>query len=439
MLITNATVVTWERPNRILPAHAVRVDDGVITAVAPTHSLRPRSASEDVIEAGGQIVMPGSICAHTHFYGAFARGMALTGPAPEDFPQILDRLWWRIDRALGPDDVRASAQVCLVDAVRHGTTTLFDHHASPNHIAGSLDLIAEAVEQAGVRASLCYEVTDRNGAEGAQAGIDENIRFMRRPRGGALASMFGLHASLTLSDATLERCRAAAPAGMGFHVHVAEHEVDERDSLDKTGQRVVARFERLGLLGERSMAIHCVHIDPTEMEILARTRTWVTHQPRSNMNNGVGAAPVESLIAAGVRVALGNDGFSNAMWDEWKAAYLAHKLAARDPRTMPGDVVADMAAYNNADLATLQFGVPIGHLAEGQSADLMLVDYQPTTPLTTGNLPWHILFGFQTSMITATMAAGQWLMRDRRLLTLDEARITCESRELAGALWKRMA
>jgi cytosine/adenosine deaminase-related metal-dependent hydrolase len=138
-------------------------------------------------------------------------------------------------------------------------------------------------------------------------------------------------------------------------------------------------------------------------------------------------------------VALGNDGFSNAMWDEWKAAYLAHKLAARDPRTMPGDVVADMAAYNNADLATLQFGVPIGHLAEGQSADLMLVDYQPTTPLTTGNLPWHILFGFQTSMITATMAAGQWLMRDRRLLTLDEARITRESRELAGALWKRMA
>ena len=439
MLISNATVVTWERPNRILPAHAVRVDGGVITAVAPTNSLRPRSASEEVVDAAGQILMPGSICAHTHFYGAFARGMAITGPAPEDFPQILDRLWWRIDRALGPDDVRASAQVCLVDAVRHGTTTLFDHHASPNHIAGSLDLIAEAVEQAGVRASLCYEVTDRNGPEGAQAGIDENVRFMRRPRAGTLASMFGLHASLTLSDATLGRCRAAAPAGMGFHVHVAEHEVDERDSLEKTGQRVVARFERLGLLGERSMAIHCVHVDPTEMEILARTRTWVTHQPRSNMNNGVGAAPVESLIAAGVRVGLGNDGFSNAMWDEWKAAYLAHKLAARDPRKMPGDVVADMATYNNADLATLHFGVPIGHLAEGWSADLMLVDYQPTTPLTASNLPWHIIFGFQTSMITATMAAGQWLMRDRRLLTLDEARITRESRELAGALWKRMA
>ncbi len=438
MLISNATLVTWEKPNRILPGYALRVNDGLITAIAPSASLRPGSASEEVVDAGGQMVMPGNICAHTHFYGAFARGMAIPGAAPADFPQILDRLWWRIDRALEPDDVRASAQVCLVDAVRHGTTTLFDHHASPNCIAGSLDLIAESVKQAGVRASLCYEVTDRNGPEGAQAGIDENLRFARKPRGGTLAAMFGLHASLTLSEVTLERCRAAAPAGLGFHVHVAEHEVDERDSLEKTGQRVVARFERHGLLGERSMAIHCVHVDPSEMEILARTRTWVTHQPRSNMNNGVGAAPVESLIAAGVRVALGNDGFSNDMWDEWKAAYLAHKLAARDPRRMPGDLVTEIAAYNNADLASLHFGLPIGRLTEGAAADLMLVDYHSTTPLTAGNLPWHIIFGFQSSMVTSTMAAGRWLMRDRRLLTLDEKRITDESRELAAAVWKRM-
>jgi putative selenium metabolism protein SsnA len=438
MLISNATVVTWDKPNRILTGHALRIDDGRITAVAPSASLRARSASEEVVDAGGQLVMPGNICAHTHFYGAFARGMSIPGAAPADFPHILGQLWWRIDRALEPDDVRASAQVCLVDAVRHGTTTLFDHHASPNCIAGSLDLIAEAVEQAGVRASLCYEVTDRNGPEGAQAGINENVRFARRPRGATLAAMFGLHASLTLSDATLERCTAAAAESLGFHVHVAEHEVDERDCLEKTGQRVVARFERLGLLGPRSLAIHCVHVDPTEIEILARTRTWVTHQPRSNMNNGVGAAPVESLIAAGVRVALGNDGFSNTMWDEWKAAYLAHKLVARDPRRMPGDLVAEIAAYNNADLASLHFGMPIGRLTEGAAADLILVDYQPTTPLTAGNLPWHIIFGFQSSMVTSTMAAGRWLMRDRRVLTLDETRITAESRELAAAVWKRI-
>jgi putative selenium metabolism protein SsnA len=439
MLITNATVVTWQKPNRVLPQHAVRIEDGRITAVAPAGSLRARSACEEVVDAGGQLLMPGNICAHTHFYGAFARGMAIPGPAPADFAQVLDRLWWRIDRALTPDDVRASALVCLADAIRHGTTTLFDHHASPNCIEGSLDLIAGAVEQSGLRASLCYEVTDRNGEVGAQQGIAENVRFSRRARPPRLACMFGLHASLTLSQATLEKCRAAAPAGVGFHVHVAEHEVDERDSLEKSGLRVIERFERLGLLGERSLAVHCVHVDAAEMQVLSRTRTWVTHQPRSNMNNGVGAAPVEQLLAAGVRVGLGNDGFSNAMWDEWKAAYLLHKLAARDPRRMPGDMVIELAAYNNAELATLHFDGPIGRLAEGCAADIILVDYHPTTPLSAGNLPWHILFGFQSSMVTATMVEGEWLMCDRHVLTLNETNITRDSRELAQALWSRIA
>ena len=439
MLITNATVVTWEKPNRLLPQHAVRIEGGLITAIARSGSLRARSASEEVVDAGGQLLMPGNICAHTHFYGAFARGMAVPGPAPADFPQVLDRLWWRIDRALTPDDVRASALVCLADAIRHGTTTLFDHHASPNCIEGSLDLIAGAVEQSGLRASLCYEVTDRNGEVGAQQGIQENVRFARRVKPSRLACMFGLHASLTLSQATLEKCRAAAPGGVGFHVHVAEHEVDERDSVEKSGLRVIERFERLGLLGERSLAVHCVHVDTAEMQVLARTRTWVTHQPRSNMNNGVGAAPVEQLLAAGVRVGLGNDGFSNAMWDEWKAAYLVHKLAARDPRRMPGDMVIELAAYNNAELASLHFGAPIGRLAVGCAADFILVDYQPTTPLTAGNLPWHILFGFQSSMVTATMVEGVWLMRDRHVLTLNETHITRDSSELAQALWSRIA
>ncbi|MCX6027162.1 MAG: amidohydrolase family protein, partial [Chloroflexi bacterium] len=180
MLITNATVVTWEKPNRVLPQHAVRIEGGLITAVAPAGSLRARSASEEVVDAGGQLLMPGNICAHTHFYGAFARGMAIPGPAPADFPQVLERLWWRIDRALTPEDVRASALVWLVDAIRYGTTTLFDHHASPNCIEGSLDLIAGAVEQSGVRASLCYEVPDRHGEVGAQQGFEVTVRFARR-------------------------------------------------------------------------------------------------------------------------------------------------------------------------------------------------------------------------------------------------------------------
>ena len=222
MLITNATLVTWGVKPQILPDHCLRVEGDRIEALGPSAQLPPAAPGEAVLDARGQLVMPGNICAHTHFYGAFARGLAIPGEAPKDFPDILARLWWKLDKALTPDDVRHSALVCLVDAVKHGTTTLIDHHASPNAIDGSLDIIAEAVEQAGLRACLCYEVTDRDGPERAQAGIAENVRFAqslaKNPR-PALAATFGLHASLTLSDETLEACRAAHAGG--FHVHVA--------------------------------------------------------------------------------------------------------------------------------------------------------------------------------------------------------------------------
>ena len=439
MLITNATVVTWGATPQILPGQALRVQGDRITALGPMKSLAGAHAGEEVLDARGQYVMPGNICAHTHFYGAFARGLAIPGAQPKDFPEILTRLWWQLDKALTPDDVRASAEVCLVDAVKHGTTTLIDHHASPNAIDGSLDVIADAVQAAGLRACLCYEVSDRDGPERAAAGIRENVRFAERlleDQSPLLASTFGLHASLSLSDATLDACRAAHDGG--FHVHVAEHEADEEDSLKKSGLRAVARLEKHGLLGPRTIAAHCVHIDAAEAERLRATGTWVTHQPRSNMNNAVGAADIEGLLAQGVRVALGNDGFSNAMWDEWKAAYLYHKAAHRDPRRAGGGTVIEMAVTNNAALAGVFFPqAPLGVIETGAFADLIFVDYHPTTPLTAGNLPWHILFGCESSMVTTTICGGRVLMRDRRLLFADEAAITARSRELAAKVWQR--
>jgi cytosine/adenosine deaminase-related metal-dependent hydrolase len=195
-----------------------------------------------------------------------------------------------------------------------------------------------------------------------------------------------------------------------------------------------------GILGPRTITAHAVHTDAREAELLRQTGTWVSHQPRSNMNNGVGAAPIESLHRAGVRIALGNDGFSNAMWEEWKTAYLLHKVWHRDPRRMPGDLVAEIASVNNAALAGQSFDdAPIGVVEPGAVADLILVDYHPTTPLTAGNLPWHILFGFHESMITTTIVAGRVLMKDRQLLTLDEDEITTRSRRLAPEAWKRYA
>ncbi|MCB0139754.1 MAG: amidohydrolase family protein, partial [Caldilineaceae bacterium] len=242
MIIHNATIITFDDENRIIENGAVRYAKDEITAVGDSADILTAYPDDERWDARGLVLMPGQICAHTHFYGAFARGMYIPGEPAQDFPEILAKLWWKLDRALDLDGVRSSAEVCLVDAIRNGTTTLFDHHASQTAIDGSLDVIAQAVEQSGLRAALCYEVTDRDGPDAAQAGIRENVRFMQQAQqagGGRLAAAFGLHASLTLSDATLEACRAECDSR--FHIHVAEHFADEYDSLAKSGQRVVQR------------------------------------------------------------------------------------------------------------------------------------------------------------------------------------------------------
>lgn len=442
LLIHNGRLVTWNNPNDILENSALMLRDGRILDIGPSAALRTKYPDAEQLDARGQLVMPGNICAHTHFYGAFARGMGLPGPAPKDFPEILEKLWWRLDRALLDVDVEYSALVSLVDAVKHGTTTLVDHHASPNAIDSSLDQIANAVETAGVRAALCYEVTDRNGEAGAQAGISENVRFLhsvKERNNDLLAATFGLHASLTLSDETLRDCVAAAEGlNTGFHIHVAEHEADEYDSREKYGTRVIDRLAAAGILGPKSLVAHCVHIDGREMELLRDSGAWVTHQPRSNMNNAVGAAPIESMLRMGIPVCLGNDGMGNAMWGEWKETYFLHKVAHRDPRRANGMDVAQMAIYNNAALMQVFWpDLPLGELTVGAAADVIFVDYHAITPMSAGNLPWHIIFGFESSMVTTTIVAGKVLMRDRQLLTLDEEAITARSRELAAKVWER--
>jgi len=441
MLVVNGKLITWDKPNQILDGFGLRIQSEKITEIENSKVLIERYPDEERLDARGQWVMPGNICAHTHFYGAFSRGMAIPGSAPDSFPQILEKLWWPLDRALTAKDVHYSALVCLIDAIRHGTTTLIDHHASPHAIDGSLNEIANAVQMAGVRASFWYEVTDRNGPEGARQGINENRRFLKSIKAhsnGYLSGTFGLHASLTLSEDTLVECRKACPEDVGFHIHVAEHPVDEYDSLEKYGQRVIDRLERRQILGPRSIVVHAVHVDPREIEIIARSQTWVTHQPRSNMNNAVGLPNVEGMLRSGIKVCLGNDGFSNAMWEEWKAAYLSHKLVHHDPRRLSGNAVVDMAIYHNAELAQAQLNCgPIGVIKPGAEADLIFVDYLPFTPLTADNIPWHILFGFHESMITTTMVGGKLLMRDRELLTLDAEKISAEAGNLSQQVWRR--
>ncbi len=441
MLITHGRIATFGSNPQVIEDGAICIAGDQIIAVGPTTELKARYPETEQLDAGGQLVLPGSICAHTHFYGAFARGMAIPGAPARNFIEILQKLWWRLDRALDEESIRLSALVCLVDAIRNGTTTLIDHHASPSLIDGSLDICAEAIAQSGLRVCECYEVTDRNGPEGAQAGIAENTRFARqlaaRPN-PLLAASFGLHASFTIGLETLERCVAEAQSlGLGFHVHVAEDNADELDSEAKYGQRVGEHLSAKGVLGEKTLSAHCVHVNQHEIDLLAKTNTKVSHQPRSNMNNAVGTAPVQKMLDSGVCVGLGNDGFSNNMYSEMKAAYLVHKSTARDPRVMAGDTVLRLAYENNARIAALFWPRPLGEITPGAYADLVFLDYFPYTPLTAGNLPWQIIFGVDGTHVTTTIVGGRVLMRDRVVLALDEERIAAQARAIAPQVWQR--
>ncbi|MGB2962979.1 MAG: putative aminohydrolase SsnA [Anaerolineales bacterium] len=437
MIIKNAKLITWEEENRILEDSSLLIKDGLISEIGG--DLEKKHPGEEVFDARGQYVMPGNICAHTHFYGAYARGMGIPGDAPKDFPEILEKLWWPLDMALDEDGVRYSALVFAVDAIKNGTTTLFDHHASPSFIDGSLDVIGDVIEDAGLRGVLCYEVTDRNGGEGAKAGIKENVRMIKKAaRNDRLGAAFGLHASLTVDDGTLDACRGAIGEEAGFHIHVAEHQADEYDSLKRSGLRVVDRLKKHGILGPKSIVAHGVHMDQQEAVLLAESGTWLTHQPRSNMNNAVGVAAIEDFLRLGIKVGIGTDGFYHAMWEEWKTAYFLHKVHHRDPRRMNAMDIIQMGIRNNAALAKVYLPeVTLGVITKGAAADLIFVDYHPYTHLSAGNLPWQIIFGFQEGMITSTMVAGKFLMKEKELLTLDEEKIASESRALAPAIWER--
>ncbi|NOX60626.1 MAG: putative aminohydrolase SsnA [Chloroflexi bacterium] len=442
MLITHARVLTMGDAPAFIEPGAILIREDAIAEVGPSGVLEQRYPDEPRLDAAGMLAMPGMICAHTHFYGAFARGLYIPGPPMKDFPEILARLWWPLDRSLDEEGVRYSALVPLIDAIRYGVTTLIDHHASNRFIDGSLDVIAEAVDAAGVRACLCYEVTDRDGPEAAQAGIRENVRFIQRMKAEQnprLAATFGLHAALTLSDETLDQCVSEAESlgHEGFHIHAAEGPADREHSLAKYGLPTIERLAQRGILGPRTIVAHAIDIDAWEMAALRETETWVSHQPRSNMNNAVGVADIPTMLRGGMKVALGNDGFTNDMFDEMKAAYFLHKIARSDPRTLPADQLLHMATAQNAALAGQFFPRPLGRLEPGAFADIILVDYDPPTPLTIDNFPWHLIFGFDGRQVDTTIVGGRVLMRHKEIPHLDVERIAARSREVAQETWER--
>jgi putative selenium metabolism protein SsnA len=380
----------------------------------------------------GRLLTPGGINAHTHIYSALARGIPLQDPPPENFVQILERLWWRLDRALRLEEIALSAQLHGWECLRHGVTTIVDHHASQQNVRGSLGAISEALEPLGLRACLCYEVTDREGAAVAEAGIEENVRWLASVTAGhdpLRRGLFGLHASFTVGDETLARCaREAARLQVGFHLHVAEDAVD--------GPGAMKRLEAAGLLAPGTLCVHGVHLTEADLERLARHRSWLVHCPESNLNNAVGLASLDRVQRAGVRLALGTDGFTADLQREALVAHLAQNHAARRPGA-GWETIARFYPGNNAALASELFGTGLGTFDVGAEADLVVWDYRPPTPITTENFWGHLLFGLVSSGACDVWIAGRRVLEEGRVPGFDEGELFARCRGAARALWER--
>jgi putative selenium metabolism protein SsnA len=379
----------------------------------------------NLMQSHNNLTLPGFVCAHTHLYSSLARGMPAPAEPPRNFVEILERVWWRLDRALDPEAVELSALIGAIEAAKAGCTTLVDHHASPGRgggaVDGSLDLVAGAIAQVGVRGIVCYEVTDRNGADEARAGVRENERFLARVRKEPpqlIRAMVGAHAAFTLSDATAEAIADVAHRHRaGVHIHVAEDAVDR----EKDGHSTVAWLQARGLVGEQSLLVHCVHVSEADVARIRDAGAWVAHNPRSNANNAVGYARPSRF---GDRLLLGTDGIGADMRAEAQFAF----FAARDH----GDALDAVALLaRNREFAAAHFGVE-------ELGDTVTLDYASPTPLDDGNFGGHLLFGLGAARVRDVVVDGHVVVRDGRCVNVDEEQIYARAREVAAKLWSRL-
>ncbi len=438
--IGNGVMITHNPKDPLIQNGCVAIDGNRIADYGETSLIKEKYPDAEFYDAQGKIIMPGMINTHGHIYSALARGMILADAKPSrSFADILENLWWRVDRSLELPEISMSAYTTYIDCIKNGVTTFFDHHASAGRVRDSLFTIADAAKELGVRTSLCYEVSDRDGEKIADEGVRENAAFLeyaKKQNSDMVKGLFGLHASFTLSDSTLEKCVQAA-GGTGFHVHVAEGIEDLIDSRNKYGKRVVERLAEMNILGRNSIAVHCIHIDENEMEILREAGTAVVHNPESNMGNAVGYSAAVKMLEEGILVGLGTDGYTTDMLESLKVANILHKHELKDPNAAWAEAPR-MLFHNNAEICSRYFESPLGIIAKNALADIIVADYGAPTPMTAGNYNSHILFGLMGRSVVSTMIDGRFVMKDRELLTADEDKIYAESRGIAQKFWARV-
>jgi len=427
-LLKHARIINFD-PQNIKEAD-IRILDGTIAECGK--GLQPRKGDE-LIDLSGKYILPGLVNSHTHLYSTLSRGMPSPKKAPRNFIEILQKVWWKLDEALDEESIYYSALVGAIEAVKFGTTTLIDHHASPNHIRGSLDLIKDGMLKVGMRGILCYETTDRGGMKKRDLGLEENERFVTENANNPhFHGTIGGHASFTLCNDSLRKLgELASMYDCGMHIHVAEDTADVLDAEENYNTDIINRLEDLGALRRKSIFAHGVHLNQKQFARIEKAGAWMVHNPRSNMNNAVGYAPLNWY---GNHSALGTDGFPADMFDEAKFGYFRN--VESEHRALFSQIPTLL--NNGQKLASEFFGQTFGTLAKGNAADLVVLDYFPPTPLTEQNLLGHFLFGMNSTMVHHVMIDGNWILWNKQLSVLDEEAIMAKAQKVAAKLWKKM-
>lgn len=439
ILIKNGCILTG--CGRVFSDGFLHIKNGEIFDLGFSKDI-PRLANCKTIDACGRYVLPGFINPHMHFYGALSRGMPVG--RMKTFGQVLKKLWWPLDLKLSLDDVYISAMIGGIEAIKSGVTTVFDHHASYGAISGSLEKIFQATSELKLRSSLCFEISDRNGKKSAKAAVRESAEWLELVQAKTendpkflSRGMVGLHASMTLSDETLKAASELMTVfDVGAHVHVAEGMEDVADTRKMSVMSPVVRLNDKNILRPKTLAIHCVYVDAKDLDILKNSGVSVVHNPLSNLNNAVGVAPFIKMCAKKIPVAIGTDGMSAGVTNDWRAASFLHKVSEKDAQG-GGTCVMNAAWKVAPQIASRAFGLDIGVIRKGAEADVIIIDAMPPTQVTEDNAWWHVIFGAINNPVRTTIIAGDIRMQDFKLIGIDEIKITTEAKKLAANLWKR--
>ena len=418
LLLKNATYIDWK--TLAFTKSDLVVTEGQEGTVRFIDKI-PHENDYDVIDCTGKYVTKSFAVGHHHTYSALARGMPPPKKTPRNFPEILRYIWWNLDKSLDKDSIRASALATAIACANAGSTFVIDHHASPNYIEGSLDIITSAFDEVGVSHLLCYEISDRDGQDKAEKGLIETERFLQKNQG-----LVGLHASFTVGNNTMKKAADLMHKhNSGIHIHVAEDLFDQQDSQRKYGKRVVQRLYDYDVLNSsKTILAHCIHIDGNERNLIIDSKAWVVENMESNLKNKVGYFNGEGL---GKRIFLGTDGMHSDMLRSAQAAYFAGQQH---------DKIDFNEAYRR--FRSVHDYLGMNGFKGDTDNNLVVLDYPTPTPLTSENFLGHFIFGMTSNHVQHVISNGKLIVKDKKLLTIDEEEILEFTKEQATRLWQRM-